>query len=53
MTLLVVHGANDRQNPDEHAHRAYEQAVNFPKCDLRVFTTDEVAVEHVRLDHLP
>lgn len=51
--FLVVHGQNDRQIPLEDAHRSYEQAVNSAKRQLRVFTPDEGATEHIGLDHLP
>ncbi|MEU0878089.1 alpha/beta fold hydrolase [Lentzea sp. NPDC005914] len=51
--FLVAHGANDRQIPLEHAHRSYDQAVNSPKRELRVFTPEEGATEHIGLDHLP
>ena len=51
--FLIAHGANDRQIPLEYAHRSYEQAVNSPKRELRVFTPEEGATEHIGLDHLP
>ena len=51
--FLIAHGANDRQIPVEMAHRSYEQAVNSPKRELRVFTPEEGATEHIGLDHLP
>jgi len=51
--LLIVHGANDRQIPLEYAHRSYDQAINSPKRELRIFTPDEGAAEHIGLDHLP
>ncbi|MGY1618010.1 alpha/beta hydrolase family protein [Geodermatophilus sp. SYSU D00691] len=51
--FLIAHGANDRQIPVEYAHRSYEQAVNSPKRELRVFTPEEGATEHIGLDHLP
>src|SRR3712207_6678424 len=51
--FLIAHGANDRQIPLEMAHRSYDQAVNSPKRELRVFTPDEGATEHIGLDHLP
>ncbi len=50
--FLIAHGANDRQIPLEYAHRSYEQAVNSPKRELRVFTPEEGATEHIGLDHL-
>ncbi|MEV4290836.1 alpha/beta fold hydrolase [Nonomuraea bangladeshensis] len=51
--FLVAHGANDRQIPLEYAHRSHDQAVNSPKRELRVFTPEEGATEHIGLDHLP
>ncbi|MDY7103047.1 MAG: alpha/beta fold hydrolase [Actinomycetota bacterium] len=51
--FLVAHGANDRQIPLAYAHRSYEQAVNSPKRELRVFDLEEGAAEHIGLDHLP
>jgi dienelactone hydrolase len=51
--FLVTHGENDRQIPLAYAHRSYEQAVNAAKRELRVFSPDEGATEHIGLDHLP
>jgi len=51
--FLIAHGANDRQIPLEYAHRSYEQAVYSPKRELRIFTPEEGATEHIGLDHLP
>jgi pimeloyl-ACP methyl ester carboxylesterase len=51
--FMVARGANDRQIPLEMAHRSYDQAVNSPKRELRVFTPEEGATEHIGLDHLP
>ena len=51
--FLVAHGENDRQIPLEYAHRSYDQAVNSPKRELRIFSPDEGATEHIGLDHLP
>ena len=42
-----------RPVPLEYAHRSYEQAVNSPKRELRVFTPEEGATGHIGLDHLP
>ena len=50
--FLITHGENDRQIPVAYAHRSYDQAVNSPKRDLRVFSPAEGATEHVGLDHL-
>jgi dienelactone hydrolase len=51
--FLIAHGAGDRQIPLEYAYRSYEQAVNSPQRELRVFTAEEGATEHIGLDHLP
>ena len=51
--FLITHGANDRQIPLEYAHRSFDQAVNSPRRELRVFTAEEGAAEHIGLDHLP
>jgi dipeptidyl aminopeptidase/acylaminoacyl peptidase len=51
--FLIAHGANDRQIPVEYAHRSYDQAVHSPRRELRIFTAEEGANEHIGLDHLP
>jgi esterase/lipase len=51
--FLIAHGAGDRQIPLEYAHRSYDQAVNSPRRELRIFTAEEGATEHIGLDHLP
>lgn len=48
---LVTHGENDRQIPLEAAHRSYDQAVNSPKRELRIFTREDGGVEHVSADN--
>ncbi|MBO3744259.1 alpha/beta hydrolase family protein [Actinoplanes flavus] len=49
--FLICHGENDRQIPLEYAHRSYEQAVNSPRRELRIFTAAEGGAEHIGLDH--
>jgi dipeptidyl aminopeptidase/acylaminoacyl peptidase len=51
--FLITHGENDRQINVSYAHQSYDQAVNSPKRELRIFTAEEGATEHVGLDHLP
>ena len=51
--FLITHGQNDRQIPVEYAHQSYDQAINSPHRELRIFTPEEGATEHVGLDHLP
>lgn len=50
--FLIAHGANDRQIPVELAQRSYDQAVNSPRRDLRIFTPEEGGAEHIGLDDL-
>jgi esterase/lipase len=49
--FLVTHGSGDRQIPIEFAHQSYEQAVNSPKRELRIFTPDDYAIEHCEADN--
>jgi dienelactone hydrolase len=49
---LVTHGGGDRQIPLEFAHKSYDQAVNSPKRELRIFTDREGGVEHVAADNM-
>jgi dienelactone hydrolase len=49
--FLICHGENDRQIPLAYAHRSYEQAVNSPRRELRIFTPAEGGAEHIGLDH--
>jgi dienelactone hydrolase len=51
--FLITHGQNDRQIPLEYAQRSYAQALSSPKRELRIFTAEEGAAEHIGLDHLP
>jgi dipeptidyl aminopeptidase/acylaminoacyl peptidase len=51
--FLITHGTNDRQINVKYAHQSYDQAVNAPKRDLRLFTPEEGGTEHIGLDHLP
>lgn len=49
---LITHGGNDRQIPQEAAHRSYEQATASPKRELHIFTAEEGGVEHVSADNM-
>jgi dienelactone hydrolase len=51
--FLVTHGAKDRQIPVADAHRSYEQAVNSPKRELKIFTERDGGVEHTNADDQP
>lgn len=50
--FLVTHGERDRQIPLEYARRTFEQLVNSPKRELKIFTEREGGVEHVGADNM-
>jgi dienelactone hydrolase len=50
--FLVTHGENDRQIPLEYARQTYDQLVNSPKRELKIFTAREQGVEHSSLDNV-
>jgi dienelactone hydrolase len=50
--FLVTHGEKDRQISVQYAHQSYEQLVNSPKRELKVFTDREGGVEHVGADNM-
>ncbi|MDO5659196.1 MAG: alpha/beta hydrolase [Paracoccus sp. (in: a-proteobacteria)] len=50
--FLVTHGANDRQIGLEYAHQSYDQLVNSPRRELKIFTEREGGVEHVGADNM-
>jgi pimeloyl-ACP methyl ester carboxylesterase len=50
--FLVTHGQNDRQIPLEYAHQTYDQLVNSPKRELKVFDERTGGVEHVSVDNM-
>lgn len=52
MPFLVVHGIHDRQIPLEYARQSYDQAVNSPMRELKIFTDREGGVEHCSADNM-
>jgi dienelactone hydrolase len=50
--FLVTHGAKDRQISLDYANRTFEQLVNSPRRELKVFTAREGGVEHVGADNM-
>lgn len=50
--FLVTHGASDRQIPVAYAQQTYDQLVNCPRRELKIFTTREGGVEHVGADNM-
>lgn len=49
--FLVTHGERDSQIPLKWAHRTYEQLVNSPKRELKVFTDREGGAQHASFDN--
>lgn len=50
--FLVTHGAKDRQIALDYAHQSYDQLVNAPVRELKIFTEREGGVEHVGADNM-
>lgn len=50
--FLITHGEKDRQIPLAGAHRSFEQLVNSPRRELKIFTAREGGVEHVGADNM-
>ncbi len=49
--FLVTHGQLDSQIPLKWAERTYEQLVNSPKRELKIFTEREGGVQHASFDN--
>ena len=49
--FLVTHGEKDSQIPLAWAHRTYEQLVNSPKRELKIFTDREGGSQHSSFDN--
>jgi len=49
--FLVTHGEKDSQIPLKWAHRTYEQLVNSPKRELKIFTDREGGAQHASFDN--
>ena len=50
--FLITHGEKDRQIPLKYAQQSFDQLVNSPKRELKVFTAREGGVEHVGADNM-
>jgi dienelactone hydrolase len=50
--FLITHGANDRQIPLSYAQQCYDEAINSPQRELKIFTEREGGVEHVSADNM-
>ena len=49
--FLVTHGEKDSQIPLKWAQRTYDQLVNSPKRELKIFTAREGGVQHSSFDN--
>ncbi|UTW03298.1 prolyl oligopeptidase family serine peptidase [Amphritea atlantica] len=49
--FLVTHGEKDSQIPLKWAHRTYDQLVNSPNRELKIFTDREGGVQHAAFDN--
>jgi pimeloyl-ACP methyl ester carboxylesterase len=49
--ILITHGESDRQIPAYNAQLSYDQAVNSPKRQMRMFTKADFEVEHCGADN--
>lgn len=49
--FLVTHGEKDAQIPPHWAQRTYEQLVNSPKRELRIFSAREGGCQHSSFDN--
>ncbi|HKM98096.1 MAG TPA: prolyl oligopeptidase family serine peptidase [Buttiauxella sp.] len=49
--FLVTHGEKDSQIPVKWAQRTYEQLVNSPRRELKIFTQREGGVQHSSFDN--
>ncbi|HUD92960.1 alpha/beta hydrolase family protein [Sphingobium sp.] len=50
--FLVTHGGNDRQIPIKYAQQSYDQAVNSPDRELKIFNEQEGGIEHCGADNM-
>ena len=50
--FLVTHGQNDRQIGLDYAQQTYDQLINSPKRELKVFDARTGGVEHVSVDNM-
>ncbi len=51
--FLVVHGERDRQISVEYANQLYDDLVNSPRRELKIFGDRQGGVEHCSIDNVP
>jgi fermentation-respiration switch protein FrsA (DUF1100 family) len=50
--FLVTHGLKDRQIALDYAQQSFDQLINAPTRELKIFTEREGGVEHVGADNM-
>lgn len=50
--FLITHGGNDRQIPIKYAQASYDEAINSPDRELKIFTPREGGIEHCGADNM-
>lgn len=50
--FLVTHGSNDRQIPVDYARQTFDQLINSPKRELKLFDDRTGGIEHVSVDNM-
>jgi fermentation-respiration switch protein FrsA (DUF1100 family) len=50
--VYITHGAEDRQIPVADATRTYEECVNAPRRELRIFTAEEGGEQHCSIGNM-
>lgn len=50
--VYVTHGADDRQIPVADASRTYDECVNAPRRELRIFSADEGGEQHCSIGNM-
>lgn len=50
--FLVTHGEKDRQISLDYAYQSYDQLINSPNREFKIFTEREGGVEHVGADNM-
>lgn len=50
--VYITHGADDRQIPVDDARRTYEECVNAPEKELRIFSAEEGGEQHCSIGNM-
>jgi dienelactone hydrolase len=50
--IYITHGADDRQIPVSDAQKTYEECVNAPRKELRIFSAEEGGEQHCSIGNM-